>query len=854
MGNKALSHDSVFLSEPDLENTGGDRLSQENIPGNVKALQLQLKQSIRVGSPPLVIASGKSEDFGTVSEDDGLPRSPPEISTLHEILTSASSKSSNPVQRHGSLSLGGTDSEDEQVSSEASSRPVSPLSSMAVVSSASPASSELPVDFSSPASPLACLDSSAARHRIALNPRKLRSLAGQSKQSPGQEPEENVLSVSVSLDDDNSAIQPLHADQPDESCEDSPMAQVEETNDQEINATTEKADFTKNIDITCNLQNSVSPVIDHALLHEEACPADANNKINEPLSPPYVQCSLTQMQKADCDEENQEVERKEELEQSPNGHKLRQQPTHINIAKLPESLETENEAECQANSEEIAPKLLNTFFEEKEGARFSTAEDALIPLSKSVKQTEEPCDTKMTAEEIEECLPCDNEKTLTTSVPHSSSDALRVQLPSLETSLEMKSTVHKGLDLEVPEASPTTKEVAAAQPQMSEACEEPEGILQTDSDVRGLNLNQLLVMSKISDEPPLAREMHRSLPQGSSEAAFVNVGTDSSSSEQKVIASIPNLNVESSNVVAGSSGEEQLDIPDPQATRSKINKRIEENASSQKSTAKPVRFTITTAWQRSLSGGSSSKEEIQARNLVALAIKPELFEGTGNECGDKERARSEAANGNQEDVHDKSNENTKEIQKSPGAAKPSNFLPADVKPLSKESGVQEEKPPQKMNPEDLPKKPYSSKTAEKVVNVPVAVASSEPAWVSMAKLKQKGFQGHPLAKEQAVEERAVTKSDRETRSSNASENVLRKSLGSDPLRMEKTQPELPVSSTTAATVGQGSPEVNPAPVNEREERQSSSLPVTQNSSAEPPWMSLAKKKHKAWSEMPQIVQ
>ncbi|XP_029463459.1 acrosomal protein KIAA1210 homolog isoform X3 [Rhinatrema bivittatum] len=820
MGNKALSHDSVFLSEPDLENTGGDRLSQENIPGNVKALQLQLKQSIRVGSPPLVIASGKSEDFGTVSEDDGLPRSPPEISTLHEILTSASSKSSNPVQRHGSLSLGGTDSEDEQVSSEASSRPVSPLSSMAVVSSASPASSELPVDFSSPASPLACLDSSAARHRIALNPRKLRSLAGQSKQSPGQEPEENVLSVSVSLDDDNSAIQPLHADQPDESCEDSPMAQVEETNDQEINATTEKADFTKNIDITCNLQNSVSPVIDHALLHEEACPADANNKINEPLSPPYVQCSLTQMQKADCDEENQEVERKEELEQSPNGHKLRQQPTHINIAKLPESLETENEAECQANSEEIAPKLLNTFFEEKEGARFSTAEDALIPLSKSVKQTEEPCDTKMTAEEIEECLPCDNEKTLTTSVPHSSSDALRVQLPSLETSLEMKSTVHKGLDLEVPEASPTTKEVAAAQPQMSEACEEPEGILQTDSDVRGLNLNQLLVMSKISDEPPLAREMHRSLPQGSSEAAFVNVGTDSSSSEQKVIASIPNLNVESSNVVAGSSGEEQLDIPDPQATRSKINKRIEENASSQKSTAKPVRFTITTAWQRSLSGGSSSKEEIQARNLVALAIKPELFEGTGNECGDKERARSEAANGNQEDVHDKSNENSefpspkqteieaqnpenpfgirlrrtssllkysgetfsdsqkagppitypspsslpaKEIQKSPGAAKPSNFLPADVKPLSKESGVQEEKPPQKMNPEDLPKKPYSSKTAEKVVNVPVAVASSEPAWVSMAKLKQKGFQGHPLAKEQAVEERAVTKSDRETR-------------------------------------------------------------------------------------------
>lgn len=40
-------------------------------------------------------------------------------------------------------------------------------------------------------------------------------------------------------------------------------------------------------------------------------------------------------------------------------------------------------------------------------------------------------------------------------------------------------------------------------------------------------------------------------------------------------------------------------------------------------------------------------------------------------------------------------------------------------------------------------------------------ASSEPAWVSMAKLKQKGFQDHPLAKEHKAEEKAVTKVDQE---------------------------------------------------------------------------------------------
>lgn len=32
------------------------------------------------------------EDAGTVSEDDGLPRSPPDISTLHEVLTDSPSK------------------------------------------------------------------------------------------------------------------------------------------------------------------------------------------------------------------------------------------------------------------------------------------------------------------------------------------------------------------------------------------------------------------------------------------------------------------------------------------------------------------------------------------------------------------------------------------------------------------------------------------------------------------------------------------------------------------------------------------------------------------------------------------
>ncbi|KAJ8276433.1 hypothetical protein COCON_G00081850 [Conger conger] len=99
MGNKSMSHDSVFISDsPSSETNDGLISSQENIHGKVKSLQ-----------------------------------------------------SSNPDQRTTSFSLEGSDRDDDQ----GFSWTASPLTS-------------LPVDFSQPASPASCLDSSAARHRIAI--------------------------------------------------------------------------------------------------------------------------------------------------------------------------------------------------------------------------------------------------------------------------------------------------------------------------------------------------------------------------------------------------------------------------------------------------------------------------------------------------------------------------------------------------------------------------------------------------------------------------------------------------------------------------------------------------------------
>ncbi|XP_007891105.2 acrosomal protein KIAA1210 isoform X1 [Callorhinchus milii] len=183
MGNRAVSHDSIFIPELSVSETVPvGTASQENLPGRVKALQLQLQQNIRLASPDMVISTKKTDDAGTSSEDDGLPRSPPEMSSLHTVLTYSTAKSPDPVERHSSLSLGGTESEDEeQISSGSSSRPLSPLSPLLLTTPTSASCDSLPVDFSFPANPLACLDNSAAKHKIAVNPRKQKTFAKQMK-------------------------------------------------------------------------------------------------------------------------------------------------------------------------------------------------------------------------------------------------------------------------------------------------------------------------------------------------------------------------------------------------------------------------------------------------------------------------------------------------------------------------------------------------------------------------------------------------------------------------------------------------------------------------------------------------
>ncbi|XP_043927752.1 CRACD-like protein [Protopterus annectens] len=186
MGSRALSHDSIFFSETTQESTRPVRVfSQESVSENIKALQLKLQENIKLGPPPRLIPTKKMDDTGTSSEDDGLPRSPPEMFSLHEdVNRSLTARFSDHSKHLSSLSLGGTGSEeDEQVSSGPSSRPLSPAFkqfsgtgipvspvSLTGISGVSPQ-----VSFDSPPQFTSHLDNAAARHKLSIKPRNQRS-------------------------------------------------------------------------------------------------------------------------------------------------------------------------------------------------------------------------------------------------------------------------------------------------------------------------------------------------------------------------------------------------------------------------------------------------------------------------------------------------------------------------------------------------------------------------------------------------------------------------------------------------------------------------------------------------------
>ncbi|XP_062440877.1 acrosomal protein KIAA1210 homolog isoform X2 [Rhea pennata] len=862
MGHKALSHDSVFIFESSPGSVSADTSSQENIPGRVKTLQLQLQQNIRLGSPPLVITGRKMEDAGAVSEDDGLPRSPPDISSLHEVLTDSARK----------------------ITSGDSSRPISPSSSAVLGAPGSRGRSFLPVDFTIPASPLGCLDTSAARHRIAINPRKQKGFASKNQQTQVDQLE-NEACLPAASEKKRNSTEFLESDQHKSDWE-GLSAQAEYG--ARGNDSKETPAVTRPSDAAPDSHNSTLMAEDFcALLQEDVCLPDTDHQ-NKAASPLNV-------------EEHHRAEVPYTLDESAGELKLHQENTDTEVSAFPKSQQIKAEAV-------LLPDILtgDLFSNGMETRAKNTLADVAQGLSakpvdqkdKDWEKEDPPCTGK-----VETCLGAGENHSI-----HSVSD------PALN--ISQVGLANSGFYFDIKAVAVLNPESSSGTRNDKETCDIMEfqsskGSAETKTDAAAsvLEADCMLPPSKLdvcfkAEIPCPVLKGNEGSQQTSTPYTFekLSVGCLASSS----------LSGLKSNFSSSDDNKEyQLSSTAFHTKTMRERQSLEENIKTPLKTAaaKPVRFTIAPAWQRSLSGGSNSKEDSYSRSSPTSPVRPELFEGITKERTHFGAVIQESAknNSNRFDRDSKDNDlqlnsstewadhevknvenpfgvrlrrtssllkyqsesraevpklipsaaptissvSVNEDQKSVGPGKPSLALPVNTKSFVKKSDFPEDKNPPKTKSEEVVKKQNDSKPPEKIFSPHLETASSEPAWVSMAKLKQKGFQGHPLAKEHKAEDKALTKVDREEQ---ASENILKKSTPPSLSSQEKKLQMKTSVSTAAGQVGAVAQEASMIPAIEKETRHSSNLPITSCNPAEPPWLSLAKKKAKAWSEMPQIVQ
>ncbi|XP_059715289.1 acrosomal protein KIAA1210 homolog isoform X2 [Haemorhous mexicanus] len=889
MGNKALSHDSVFILESAPGNVTGHVLSQENRPGRVKALQLQLQQNVKLGSPPLVITGKKLEDAGAVSEDDGLPRSPPEISTLHEALKDSPNKSSNPVQRHSSLSLGGTDSEDEQIPSGASSRPISPLSSATQGTPMPQGSSFLPVDFTLPASPLGCLDTSAARHRIAINPRKQKGFTNKHQLPLQVEQLENETCLPATPERKGNSTELLESDKHKSDWEGLP-AQVGHC---------AKGDGSKETPGVKTPTDAAPGSCDSTPVAEDPCALLQEDGCLPGVGHHYKGATL--LLRPEPSPVNLQGHHSAGGMNSADGaaHESKTHPpsTSDEVPGLPELQQLEGEA---AVSPDVPAADLISRGVETSGMDILPA----VAPSSSVNSV----DPNIKAQEKGDPLFSGKEELCFGTAGNHSSHAV------------------SGVALGTPQAAVADAESCSDIKTVADLRSEKSSVAKNDKEtceIMEFQLSKDSVEKKI-DPAASVSEAVCVVPCSKLEVCFkaeiVPVSKGNQGSQQANTSCISDklsIGCLASSSLAGLKSNISSDADSKVSTTASHRKTAEGSQSSDENlksplraaSAKPVRFTIAPAWQRSLSGGSNSKEDSYSRSSPTSPIRPEFFEGLAKEPTRFDAVMQETAKTNSDrfdgdckdrDLHlnsfvewaDHETQNfespfgvrlrrtssllkyknesrveppkllpsaapvasstsLKEDQKLMGTGKPPPSLPVNTKSVVKKPDLLENKNPAKARSEEGAKKQNGYKPSEKVSPY-LETASSEPAWVSMAKLKQKGFQDHPLAKEHKDEDKALAKVDQGEPEMCAGENTLKKKMPSSS-QDKKTQMKTGVSAA-AGKVGPISQEASVVPAVEKEARHSSNLPMTPCSPAEPPWLSLAKKKAKAWSEMPQIVQ
>uniref|UniRef100_A0A8C5WXY8 DUF4592 domain-containing protein n=1 Tax=Laticauda laticaudata TaxID=8630 RepID=A0A8C5WXY8_LATLA len=792
------------------------------------------------------------DDLNAVSDDDGLPRSLLDISTIHDVLASSAIQPSNPIQLCSSLSLDETDDKDNQVTLGSPSKhrgsfsPRSPLL---------PFGHGIPVDFDTPASPQACLDTSAARHRIAMNPRKQKGFAKKTHHSPV----EQMLEEQLLLEPGGEKRRPLKI--------------LDETAGQRkawegllshrgLNANEDGTDHASAVTRTSEaLPSSCSTGLQgdgtSALISDAQNLLETQLQLSSTEPPPNVPSSLIK------DGEGENTDKKEK--------------------KGTWDQKTQNGPEVTENFE--------SFHLKTKAVGYHSASPSPLPNSKTGKELgaediQIACSQRMEVRANVSKPARNRHRACDRAVCGESSPSLEVDpvlcVPQLSLSaLKTSSDAPKDLTQKNRHAvSGDGRRPSDMELQPSEGSGKPMDYLQGTLSMLEVDPDRPVLLNAAGKKPCF-------LPVDSivQELGSLSSGRSSVVGSTEVASKTRLPGVPLGNVI----DEEESKATEMIQTQTKP------------SPVKPVRFTIAPAWQRSLSGGSSSVDNACPRNSPTSPVKTESFEGVSLlDAGSQilnTPERSDRANRNTGVNLNSSSEEVQNCEspfgvklrrtssllkyqtehhwdppklvplavpspssvkieaKAPNSGANPHKLTMGVKGLVANSGIQE-KNLQKTKAGEEGIKSQASKSSEQIPDVVSGSASIHPTWLSVAKQKQQGSQNDMATKGQKKREEATAKTGKEdakVTSTSHPEKQVQKTGPNQNVRLLESK--VPLKSAPLAS-REGRARILPqeGPRVEKDTRLPPILPAASCSSTEPPWLSLAKKKAKAWSEMPQVVQ
>ncbi|XP_063999627.1 CRACD-like protein isoform X2 [Pogoniulus pusillus] len=884
MGSRALSHDSIFIPETAPEPARPVRvLSQENVSDRIRALQLKLQPTMKLGPPPpFGFHAKRTEDAGTSSEDDGLPRSPPEMSLLHGNLNSGTAARFSDSHRHlSSLSLAGTGSEEEeQVMLSPSSRSLSTDSQLfprhGNAKTGAPRISDNTIspaaDFDTPPEFSSCLDNSAAKHKLLIKPRNQRS--SKMRRFSQRTQSESLTDLSCTPEEEEDVEKEVQTDLSDA---------VFKPSSQELPCNTTAAQDVASWpqlrmpeDLPPALRSAMTqPASESAVVQEALLPENKPEGCQPTLETVYVKSESSML-----------LEGKDSATSfysNPEGEVQKQEDSSETAVLLSGGV---NDVTIDILNRET--KELPTVYSVN---KIPSEED--ISISKNSICLEGSEENIQQDDQIPVEMPCNKEAMkgvalLSESSKHFSigslqpTDSYHVSHPASSTWMGSSASVSL-------EKTKTAPETAASGKENSQSLVQKEELLEEKAEKAANELSALRKFSVSSArERPRTRSLH--FPERSELESPLNTGFFLSKEQ----VSLRNEKWKD-NLQKGSDLEEE---------KSSNKKQAIVPESNSESTGQPTDISVgcvllapsdsSVVSQNQLSCEDKSPFQVKLRS-TSLSLKfrenssPEskgikrysaefTLENEGLTSllkGDKAQTKKTADTNTGDSLHEKNKPKAKSSEqlssKPPLPKKPAlQNIPISntaANKLKQDKAIHS--PEYRNEDKDLEKKSNPSKVPERSVPSSVAAGDSgkypntpaEPAWISIARQKQRGIQQEQeFNREKLVAPDVKSDAEKQNKEKEQTEGSVKQQwskpshlapkTASEDQRKE-TKSEVKESLLGTSALLHYVPAPSPALVDKEE---ISHLKKTSNAAPDQPlWMELAKKKSQAWSDMPQII-